>query len=38
MTDVPIIHFGKIDEGEEIFAEYDGEITIERYDELETEE
>jgi len=32
MTAVPIIHFGKIDEGEEIFAEYDGEITIERYD------
>ena len=38
MIDVPIIHFGKIDEGEEIFAEYDGEITIERYDESETEE
>lgn len=33
MTAVPIIHFGKLDEGEEIFAEYDGEITIERYDE-----
>lgn len=38
MIDVPIIHFGKIDEGEEIFAEYDGQITIERYDKLETEE
>lgn len=38
MTAVPIIHFGIIDEGEEIFAEYDGEITIERYDESEMEE
>lgn len=38
MTAVPIIHFGIIDEGEEIFAEYDGEITIERYDEPEMEE
>ena len=38
MTAVPIIHFGKINEGEKIFAEYDGEITIERYDESETEE
>lgn len=38
MTAVPIIHFGKIDEGEEIFARYDGEITIERYDETDTEE
>lgn len=37
MTAVPIIHFGKIDEGEEIFTEYDGEITIERYDESEME-
>lgn len=38
MTAVPIIHFGKIDEGKEIFAEYDGEITIERYDESKMEE
>lgn len=38
MTAVPIIHFGIIDEGEEIFAEYDGEITIEQYDEPKTEE
>ncbi len=38
MTAVPIIHFGIIDEGEEIFAEYDGEITIERYDETNMEE
>lgn len=38
MTAVPIIHFGKIDEGEEVFAGYDGEITIERYDESEMEE
>ena len=37
-TAVPIIHFGRIDEGEEIFAEYDGEITIEPYDETERSE